>query len=136
MMGTVCFCSKVRRSSRRLMRLYDEALAPSELTVMQYAALRTAERLEGPSLSRLAEVTGHDRTAMWRLLQPLARKGLVAVGGTPRKGTAVTLTERGRNLIAEALPCWEAAQARVEAALGGRAQELFAALDEVEALAL
>lgn len=136
MIDTACFCSKTRRASRVLMRLYDEALAETGLTVTQFAVLRTLRRLDTPSLSGLAEATGHDRTAMWRTLQPLIRRGLAAATTGPKgKAAPLSLTPRGEALILAAEPAWLAAQARVNAALGTHAQALFRALDEVERLA-
>lgn len=136
MLTTACFCSKIRRSSRLLLRLYDEGLAPTGLTTMQFAALRSIERLGGaPRLSELARETGYDRTAMWRTLQPLAREGLVELGGEARKAAPVRLTETGHSRAAAALPYWDAVQARIDKALGPDALALFNALDKVEALA-
>ena len=135
MLATACFCTKVRRSSRILLRLYDEALAPSGLTTMQFAALRSIDRMGAPGLTELAQATGYERSAMWRTLQPLAAEGLVTLSGTPRKAGPVALTAAGRARIEQVLPRWTAAQARVEAAIGPHAQALFQALDEVEALA-
>lgn len=136
MIDTACFCSKTRRASRVLMRLYDGALAGSGLTVTQFAVLRTLRRLGAPSLSGLAEATGHDRTAMWRTLRPLVRKGLAAAIAGPRgRAAPLSITPQGEVLLAAAEPAWLAVQARVDAALGPHAQALFRALDEVERLA-
>ena len=136
MIATACFCSKTRRASRVLMRLYDEALAGSGLTVTQYGVLRTLARLEAPTLSTLAAATGHDRTAMWRTLQPLIRKGLaVAAAGDRGHAALLALTADGARLIGEAEPAWRAAQERVGEALGPDAEALFRALDRVERLA-
>lgn len=136
MIATACFCSKTRRASRVLMRLYDEALAPVGLTVTQFAVLRTIRRLDGPSLSALSEATGHERTAMWRTLQPMIRKGLaVAATGERGKAAPLRLTDAGAALLVQAEPLWEGVQSRIEAALGPHADALFQALDEVERLA-
>lgn len=135
MIPTACFCSKTRRASRVLMRLYDEALAGCGLTVTQYGVLRMLGRLEAPTLSALAAATGHDRTAMWRTLQPLIRRGLAAAAGERGQAAALALTPDGRRLIAAAEPAWRGVQARVEEALGPHAEALFHALDRVERLA-
>jgi DNA-binding MarR family transcriptional regulator len=134
LLATSCFCSKVRRSSRRLMRLYDEALAPAGLTVAQFAAMRAIDRLDSPSLTRLAEATAVERSAMWRTLQPLAAAGLVTMGGTARKATAIHLTQAGLQRLEAAAPHWQAVQARINGLLGEDAKALFAALDKLETL--
>ncbi len=131
---TTCFCSKIRRSSRRLMRLYDEALAPAGLTVAQFAALRTIERLGSPGLTQLAQATGVERSALWRTLQPLADAGKVSMGGTPRRATAILLTDAGREQLKIAAPHRQAVQAKIDAALGEDAKPLFNALTKLETL--
>jgi DNA-binding MarR family transcriptional regulator len=134
MIETICFCSKVRRASRVLMKLYDQALEPLDLTIMQFAALRIALRLNTPTLPELAEATGHDRSAMWRALQPLAKRKLVDMGATPRQSSAITVTAKGKALVKKATPLWSATQTKLDRAVGTDTKKLFAALTKIEAL--
>jgi len=135
-MSSACACSKVRRASRALTRLYDEALASAGLTTTQFAILRTIERLGPSSVTELAQATGHERSAMTRNLRPLEQAGFVAIGaGANQRSRGGTLTEQGRSAIAAAEPGWRKAQARVDAHLGAEERaRLFALLDQVEAL--
>lgn len=135
MTPTACFCTKTRRASRILMRVYDDALNPVGLTVTQFAVLKTIGRLGAPALSELAEATGHDRTSMWRTLQPLGRRGLILAAASRGKAAPIRLTQEGSALVTEAGPLWETAQAHVEAVLGEQAKLLFEVLDRVEDLA-
>ncbi len=50
-----CVCGRMRRTSRALTRLYDEALEPVGLTVTQFSVLRTLSRMDRPALADLAE---------------------------------------------------------------------------------
>jgi DNA-binding MarR family transcriptional regulator len=128
-----CICGRLRRTSRALTRLYDEALAPIGLTVTQFSVLRTLARLDRPGLVELAEATAHEKSALWRTLQPLVRKGWVAAETDKGvRAQRLSATASGREKLADALPLWRAAQARVSETLGPREAALIALLREVE----
>jgi DNA-binding HxlR family transcriptional regulator len=88
----------------------------------------TAERLAGDAV--LPPDGGTDRTTLTRNLRPLEKQGLLRVEpGADRRERKVTLTARGERTMAEALPLWEAAQARVTNSFGQeRLRRLFAEL--------
>lgn len=135
-MSSACACSRIRRASRALTRLYDEALAPAGLTTTQFAILRTLERLGPSSVTALAHATGHERSAMTRNLHPLEERHCIAIGAGPdQRSRAVSLTAAGRAAIAQAEPGWHEVQARVEAELGADDHaQLHALLERVEKL--
>lgn len=134
---TPCVCFRVRKASRALTRVYDEALAPTGLTVTQFSILRNAVRIGRPTLNQLAEATGHERSGLWRTLQPLVREGLMTLA--PDKGQRadrVEVTDAGRKAVASGVPLWEASQARVRARLGAENEAaLIRMLGAVERLA-
>jgi DNA-binding MarR family transcriptional regulator len=135
MLPTICACSKLRRSARIVSALYDEALAPSGLTVAQFALLRTLERTGPCSLTALAEASGLDRTTLNRNLRPLEEAGMIAsASGADQRARIVQVTDEARAAMRAAAPHWRDAQARVEAALGGDRETLFHILDRVETL--
>ncbi len=73
-----CVCGRLRRATRALTQLYDDAMAPAGLRITQFSLLRTLER-QGPL--RITELAAHtllDRTALSRNLEPLARQGSFA----------------------------------------------------------
>lgn len=127
---TPCVCGRLRRASRALTRHYDEALGPLGLTITQFSALRTLSRMDRPSLAEMAEATAHEKSALWRTLQPLIRRGWIA----SERGRALrfVLTEAGRERLAEALPPWRAAQAQVNRVLAQDQAALVALLEKVE----
>ncbi|MFC7377083.1 MarR family winged helix-turn-helix transcriptional regulator [Brevundimonas sp. GCM10030266] len=130
---TPCICGRLRRTSRALTRLYDEALAPVGITVTQFSVLRTLSRMERPTLVELAEATAHEKSALWRTLQPLVKKGWVgAATDKGARGQRFALTPAGLEKLNDALPHWRAAQAKVSETLGEREAALIALLKEVE----
>jgi DNA-binding MarR family transcriptional regulator len=121
-MPSVCTCFRLRSLTRRVTQLYDQALAPSGLTVTQYSLLAHALRNDAaPTLSELAQQLFTDRTTLTRNLKPLADAGLVKVGdGADARSKAVLVTAKGRGALRAARPLWQEAQARLRARAGDR----------------
>ena len=113
-----CLCTTLRRVTRSVTAAYDDALRPVGLRVTQYAILRILERLGPVAVTRLAAEAALDRSTMGRNLDPLERRGLVAiaVGAADQRERVAGLTEEGHAAIRAALPLWRAAQERIEAA--------------------
>lgn len=129
-----CVCGRMRRTSRALTRLYDEALEPVGMTVTQFSVLRTLSRMDRPTLAGLADETAHEKSALWRTLQPLVKKGWVeAAAHESLKGQRLSATPAGRERLADAMPHWRAVQARVSDRLGPREAALLKLLQEIEA---
>jgi len=113
-----CACGRLRRATRALTQLYDDAMAPAELRVTQFSLLSTLARSGPMRISELAAAQLLDRTALSRNLDPL-----------------VELTRPGRAALRGAMPCWERAQKQVAKRLGtSKLEALIAMLSEVEAL--
>lgn len=127
-----CICGRLRRTARALTRVYDEVLEPVGLTVTQFSILRTLNGLERPTLAELAEATAHEKSALWRTLQPLVKEALVETS-TEARSQRLALTDAGRERLQEALPPWRAVQERVSRTLGEREGALMSLLAEVEA---
>lgn len=111
-----CYCTNLRRSAHWATELYDQALAPSGLSVPQYYLLINLSRLERANATHWAEHVGLDRTTLVRNVRVLEDKGLVTV--TQGRGRTYTLTDTGRAALARAVTCWEQAQANMAALLG------------------
>src|SRR3546814_19645743 len=119
MLSTVCACNKLRRSTRIVSALYDEALAPSGLTVAQFSLLRMLQRAGPSSLSDFAAASCYDRTTLNRTLGTLEEKGLIrSEPGQDRRSRIVPITDQAKQAMSRAKPLWEEAQARVETANG------------------
>jgi len=133
MLPTVCACTKLRRSARAVTAFYDAALDGSGLTTPQFSLLRLLSRSGPCSLTRFAEHTGHDRTTISRTVGALGKLGLVQPArGEDRRERTIELSPAGHDAIARSTPAWEAAEARVDALLGGDRAALFTLLDRIE----
>jgi DNA-binding MarR family transcriptional regulator len=114
-----CLCLHVQKAARALARYFDEALRPVGLTNGQFSLLMSLNRPEPPGMGPVASLLAIDRTTLTAALKPLQRRGLVKVTIDPsdRRGRRVSLTRKGRTLLANATPIWEAAHLKVEALL-------------------
>jgi DNA-binding MarR family transcriptional regulator len=131
-----CACGRLRRASRALTQLYDDAMAPAGLRVTQFALLRGLER-DGPArISDLARRQLLDRTALSRNLDPLVDRRLVAIeAGRDARTRVAAITRAGRVTLQNAEPHWKEAQAQVARRLGAaRLEALIGLLREVESL--
>lgn len=131
-----CLCAQTRRVDRLFNRIYDDALRPLGINVMQKSLLTNIRRSPGGAdFAALSERLAMDPSTLTRNLATLQSAGLVAVlpGEHDRRKRVVFLTEAGRQTEADSIPLWRDAQRQVVDALGfERAQELTTLLASVE----
>ncbi len=120
----------LRRTARRVTRIYDRALRPAGVRLTQYSVLANVAHTGGLSISELAERLEMERTTLTRNLRPLVRAGWVIVArGNDRRQRSVGLTQAGRQVYAAAYPLWQAAEQHLREALGHDAEALRGLLD-------
>lgn len=129
-----CVCLHVRRAARVLTRLYDEALAPVGLTSMQLGTLDSLGDFGPCTLARLAELNSHEKSATWRGLQPLIKRGLVRRADTAGRADSYEITPTGQDVLREGLALWTGVQGQVVAHLGEDAARLTLIADSLEGL--
>lgn len=130
-----CTYFNVRRATRVLGDVFDEALRPHGLRGTQFSLLVTISLTPTPTVGVLAEVLAADRTTLTRTLAPLERDGLVASErGEDRRQRRLRLTPRGQARLAAAVPAWDRAQAWVMERLGADGERLLAGARAVAAL--
>lgn len=115
--------------------MYDEALAPLELTNGQFSMMTMLAARDDWSMQPLADALGLDRSTLTAALKPLQRRGLVQMraGSEDRRVRQLRLTPKGSALLGQAQAVWRAAQAKAEATLGGEdAQALRRMLERLE----
>jgi DNA-binding MarR family transcriptional regulator len=114
-----CTCAILRRTARRITRLYDQALRPTGLRLTQFALLANIARDGGLSITALAEQLEMDRTTLTRNLRPLMQAGWVLVAtGSDRRQRSVGLTQAGRRIYEQAYPLWQEAERKLRAEIG------------------
>ncbi len=116
--GRECAYGNVRMVARALGSLYDEALRPVDLRAGQLALLWAIVATEPVEMVRLGDATLTDQTTLSRTVANLRRVGLVNIRrGTDGRTRLVSLSARGRERFAAAMPYWEEAQRRAASLL-------------------
>ena len=113
-----CACTALRKASRAVTRLYEESMAGTGMTIIQFSILRHLARSGGLPLMELADRLVMERTTLYRALNPLRRQRWVALSEGEGRAKTATLTVRGRQAMTAATPAWEAAQGRLLGQLG------------------
>lgn len=109
-----CACFNLRKASRAVTAVYDEALAPIGLSSGQYVLLLAARFLGETTIQKFADTVWVDRSALGRNIQPLVqRKLLSVVTGADRRTRCVRLTPAGLVVLTHGLPLWREAQKRL-----------------------
>ena len=116
-----CLCLHVQRAARARARRFDEALRPFGLTNGQFSVLMALNRPEPAAMGPVARLLAMDRTTLTAALKPLERDGLVAIEADPadRRGRLLSLTGKGREVLASAVPIWREVHAGIAAGLPG-----------------
>lgn len=114
-----CTCAALRRTTRRMTQVYDDALKPLGLKLTQYSLLSNLAQVDNPSITDLADRMMVDRTTLTRNLQPLQKAGWVALGkGDDSRSRSVILTPAGRRMLDTARPLWRQAERAIREKLG------------------
>ena len=110
----------MRLASKRLMNLYQAALAPTGLKMVEYAFLTELCRVADVGLNELGGRFMMDRSTLRYRLLPMVEAGLIEIAENKRdrRGRRVCATEAGRTRHAEAQVLWSRAQDRFEATIG------------------
>ncbi|WP_064742775.1 MarR family winged helix-turn-helix transcriptional regulator [Edaphobacter aggregans] len=114
-----CTCATLRRATRALTLLYDEALRPTGLRSTQFTILQ-ALSLAGPvNQKQLGHILAIDSTSLTRALEPILRQGWIERHrGEDRRQWSFTLSGPGKALFRRALPRWNRLQTRLQHQLG------------------
>lgn len=130
-----CNATALRKATRRISQIYDEALQACGLKTTQRTILRHVDQLQSPTMTLLAEVLVLDKTALSHNIKPLIRDGYLAL--TPaeedKRLKRVTLTEKGRAKLEESHLIWTELQKRFENALTPEQHQALLSLLELVA---
>jgi DNA-binding MarR family transcriptional regulator len=128
-----CLTFNLQRTTRRLMRGFEEAAKAAGLTAPQFTTLSLISGFGEITITHLAERLGTDRTTMTRNLDLLARKGWVTeADNDDARLRILKLTRAGEEKLADALPVWTAFQTGLVENIGtDTAQDLLTTLKKI-----
>ena len=122
-----CLCLHVQRAARALARRFDDAFRPMGLTNGQFSLMMSLNRPEPPSMASVASLLAMDRTTLTAALKPLQRRALlnITADSADRRARLMTLTPKGRRLLARAVPIWKSTHLALEGLLCDRDPDLL-----------
>jgi DNA-binding MarR family transcriptional regulator len=120
-----CSNSAVRRASRHLGQLYEDAMGDTSLRGTQFSLMSQIARSNEPTLKNLAEAMVMDLSALGHTLKPLIRDGLVELvpDAQDRRAKRVRLTDMGAATQRDLIARWQIAQDRFDKAFGKEKSE-------------
>jgi DNA-binding MarR family transcriptional regulator len=112
-------CATIRRASRALTHLYDEALRPVGLRATQFTVLQALSLAGEVSQGELGQLLAMDSTTLTRTLEIIGQHGWIAKRrGQDRREWRMRLSKPGEAQLKRAMPYWQKVQGRVRAQLG------------------
>jgi len=127
-----CLCGTLRRTSRALTTLYEDALRPLGLRATQFTILQALSLAGEVSQGQLGEILAIDSTTLTRTLDIMFRRGWIAERrGDDRRVRRIRLAPAGQSQLTRALPIWEKVQDHMRRHLGDRWNDLFQLSNQV-----
>jgi DNA-binding MarR family transcriptional regulator len=116
----MCACDQLRRVTRGVTQIYDNAVLPSGLRITQLAIFVGLSTEGDVPLTVLAEGLGLDRTTLTRNLKVLEDRGLIRTyeHEDDARVRMVSMTLEGSRMLSAALERWAKVQAVVEERFG------------------
>jgi DNA-binding MarR family transcriptional regulator len=115
-----CLAVRLRRLNRMITRIYDSALRPHGVKVSQLNVLVVAGKKGTVRPAEVAEILEIEVSTLSRNLERMRARGwLVEVAEPDARTRPFKLTAKGRKMLNDLAPAWEAAQ-REAAELIGR----------------
>jgi DNA-binding MarR family transcriptional regulator len=112
-------CASLRRTSRALTQIYEDALRPAGLRGTQFTLLQALSLTGEVTQGQLGEILAMDSTTLTRTLNIMNRHGWIAKRrGKDRREWRMRLSRAGEIQFQHALSYWQKAQTSVRRQLG------------------
>jgi DNA-binding MarR family transcriptional regulator len=116
-----CLCATLRRTSRAVTQAYAKTMRLPEMRATQFTILQALHFAGEVTQGRLGAILAMDSTTLTRSLAIMRRERLISERrGNDRRERLLRLSARGRKILREATPAWEATQTRLRQRLGPR----------------
>ena len=126
-----CIALRVRRMSRIVTRVYDDALRGLGITASQYTLLAQLANRDGITAVEIGYTLDIEKSTLSRNLKRLLALGLIDMDPPAgRRGRGLHLTGSGQTTLQKAYPVWQTAQQRVKAVMGENTCEILDTLME------
>lgn len=122
----VCTCAVLRKVTRQMTKVYEDAMAACPLTLSQFGIVAHVIRSDGPSLQTLSDALRMDQSTLSRSIKSLEKLAFLELSPsqTDARIKEVRVTPAGINAFELTAPEWKIAQSTIAEKLsaGGQAQ--------------
>jgi DNA-binding MarR family transcriptional regulator len=105
-----CVGYRVRRLSRVVSGIYDEALGPLKLKISQFSILVALDSRGRSTAVDLCRLLMMDKSTASRNLQRMRRRGWISIRADNGREQVLSLTSAGARVLQTAYPLWRRAQ--------------------------
>jgi len=124
-----CIALRVRRMSRIVTRVYDDALRGLGITASQYTLLAQLANQDGITAVEIGYTLDIEKSTLSRNLKRLLALGMIEMDPPAgRRGRGLHLTPQGQSTLQNAYPIWQTAQQRAKAVMGENTREILDSL--------
>jgi DNA-binding MarR family transcriptional regulator len=117
--GDACVGFNMRKTSRLLSKLYDQAFKSVSLKGTQFSLLMAVAGNKDSTIGKLSKPLGMERSTLGRNAAILQKKGLIAIEeGEDRRQQRIRITDSGISVLQKALPLWQGVQESLARELG------------------
>lgn len=110
-----CLSFALKRCSRAITQIYDQNLSSTGIRSTQFNLLTAIGSTEMKTLTQLAKILVMDRTTLTRNMKPLEKMALIqTMPAKDKRSKSYALTEKGREVLAQAAPIWQKIQDQVK----------------------
>lgn len=114
-----CTCATLRRATRALTQLYEEALRPFGLRATQFTILQVLSITGEITQGELGRILAMESTTLTRTLEIMNRQGWITKRrGKDRREWRLGLAKAGTATLERALPAWQQIQESAKEQLG------------------
>ena len=116
-----CMCSSMRRATRLMTRMYDEALSAAGVSASQFELLANIRGRQPVDQQALVRAIDSDQTTLSRNLAVLLERGWIEISADAKDGrkSLYRLTKAGTTTLSQAFACWEEVQTKLQQRIGG-----------------
>ena len=116
-----CMCSAMRRTTRLMTRMYEEALSAAGVSASQFELLANIRGRQPVDQGTLVRAIDSDQTTLSRNLAVLLERGWIEMSADAKDGrkSLYRLTRTGTATLSQAFACWEEVQTKLQQRIGG-----------------
>jgi DNA-binding MarR family transcriptional regulator len=126
-----CLGYRTRRLARTVTRLYNDRLRPAGLNLTEMNLLAAIAAQGAVQPAKLGRAMALEKSTLSRNSARLVERGWVELRDHPDgRGVLLALTERGNQMLLQALPAWQQAQQQAQSLIAEALLDLQACQEE------